>query len=49
MSVMFTITLVLLFAMLIIHDRRISELEQRQEELMRKVERLARRIGRPYG
>ena len=49
MSGMFTITLVLLFAMLIIHDRRISELEQRQEELMRKVERLASRIGRPYG
>ena len=49
MSVMFTITLVLLFAMLIIHDKRIAELEQRQEELIRRVERLARRIGRPYG
>ena len=49
MSGMFTITLVLLFAMLIIHDRRIAELEQRQEELIRKVERLARRSGRPYG
>ena len=49
MSGMFMITLVLLFAMLIIHDRRIAELEQRQEELIRKVERLVHRSGRPYG
>ena len=44
MSGLFTITLALLLAMLIIHDRRIAELEQKQEELLRRVERLARRI-----
>ena len=49
MSGIFTITLILLFTMVIIHDRRIAELEQSQEELMRKVERLSRRTGRPYG
>ncbi len=34
---------ILLLAMVIIHDRRIVELEQTQEDLMRRVARLARR------
>ena len=48
MTVLGMMTIVLLLAMVIIHDRRISEIEQKQEELMRQVERLARRQGRPY-
>ena len=49
MTVLWMIVILLLLAMVIIHDRRIAELEQRQEELMRKVERLASRTGRSYG
>ncbi|MBQ7214469.1 MAG: hypothetical protein IJS39_00610 [Synergistaceae bacterium] len=48
MTVLGMMTIVLLLAMVIIHDRRMSEIEQKQEELMRQVERLARRQGRPY-
>lgn len=48
MTVLYKIAMLLVLAMVIIHDRRMSEIEQRQEELMRRVERLARRQGRPY-
>lgn len=46
MTVLWMIVIVLLLAMVIIHDRRMSEIEQIQEELMRRVERLARRQGK---
>ncbi len=48
MTVLWVMVIVLLLAMVIIHDRRMSEIEQRQEELMRRVERLARRQGKPF-
>ncbi len=48
MTGLFMVTLVLLIAMVIIHDRRMSDMDERYEQLARIVERLARRQGRPY-
>lgn len=45
---LFVVTLVLLLCLVIIHDRRMSEMDERYEQLARRVERLARRQGRPY-
>ncbi len=46
--ILHTITILLIAVLVIIHDRRMSDIEERQEELMRRVEQLARRHGRPY-
>ncbi len=48
MTGLLIITIVLLFAMVIIHDCRMSEMDERYEQLARRVERIARRQGRPY-
>ena len=44
MTVLHVLADVLLAAIVIIYDRRIAELEQTDEELARRVERLTRKV-----
>ncbi len=45
MIITLAMTVLLLLCVVIIHDRRMSEMDDKYEQLARRVERLARRQG----